>query len=160
MASAYPKTDKKEKKFNPFTLQYLSFAKVVWEMGQYDQIPKQFRMEPEPYNDYEPYMIMLNKHFVKNGYEIRPSFYKEYFHKLEVARIKRRNSYTRYKRNKYSWEDFHKAPEDISICQICWIKKFYPNIEKHPPKPWPNTYCPYHDIVKHHFKEYDPGFDY
>ena len=43
----------------PFTLEYLAYAKTVWELGQYEEVPEHLKREPLPYPEetgHEPLM--------------------------------------------------------------------------------------------------------
>ena len=155
MACAKPN---QEKKYTPFTLQYITFAKMAWVMGKYEQIPVPLRNEPKPYKDGESYMVKEHRHLIKSNItRIRPTFYKEYFDSIEQERKK---AIIKHNENIFINRSVITKPEhmrDISLCAICWLKKHYPNIERHKPHPWPNTYCALRGEREYHFKDYNKG---
>ena len=134
------------KVYQPFRLTYLTYAKSVWELGLYEKVPPLIkRTEPVPYTDMEPQMVALEKFM-----ESPPPFVKEYFYKYDQEQEKQKSLHL----IKHRFTKYDKIPRIPADCLICFIKKDFPNIEKHFPKPFPQTDCSYKRIKKYHFKEY------
>ena len=146
MASTTTKSSKRKSTHNPFTLEYLAYGKLVWELGHYEMLPPHLqKRDPYPYHDkHEPAMVRMQR--LMRRYT---PWYKEYFNKLEDKREENLRQY--YKSPGY----YRNKPPIIANCAMCFIKQFYPNLEKHPPNPWPNTYCYYKEEWGHHFTTYE-----
>ena len=137
-------TNKKEKKYQPFTLEYLAYGKAVWELGLYKELPPLLkRNEPSPYSNGEESVMEREE---KNCGWCGPDFYKEYFVKYNKRRERKE------RRNERKYDPFYIRFR--SNCHICYIKKYFPKIEEHIPKPWPSTYCPWKRQSNYHFKKY------
>ena len=136
----------KEEKHQPFSLQYMAYGKAVWELGLYKRLPAHIReKEPKPWPGKEARMQTFNKEV-----PLHVPFYKEYFIFYYNLQSKK---YKKYEK-KYRDTPYEKKPLIKALCNICFLKKFFPKIENHPPKPFPYIDCCYQEKTKYHFKRY------
>ena len=139
------------KVYQPLRLTYMAYAKSVWVLGLYEKVPPLIKkIEPVPYKDKETIMVALDR-LMDNP----PPFIKEYFIKHDEEQ--ERELYSHMQKHKYT--PYAKIPRIPADCSICFIKKDYPHIEKHFPKPFPDTDCRYLKIKNYHFKNYQQVTD-
>ena len=144
MTKEFEVSKAKPPKFQPFRLTYMAYAKTVWELGLYEKVPPLLKkIEPVPYTNEVPEMVALKEASLEP-----PPFKKEYFREVEKKRARTLS---------FFYENFFGPGMQKRIkahCQVCYIKNYYPNIEKHFPRPFPDTYCRFLRIQNFHFKEY------
>ena len=130
--------------FQPFRLTYMAYAKSVWELGLYEKIPPLLkRIEPVPFTNEVPEMVALREDSLEP-----PPFKKEYFHNIKKKQSRHLSFFYKH----------FTGPGNVkripAQCNICFIKRYYPNIEKHFPRPFPDTYCAFLGIRNFHFRQY------
>ena len=133
---------RKPKVYQPFRLTYMAFAKSVWELGLYDQVPYLLKqIEPVPYKGETPEMVGREYDFNEPV-----DFYKEYFYKYDKIQSVQHSLHV--EKVPYGTP----TPKNITHCNICFLKQYFPHLESHYPRPFPNTNCKYRRIKNYHFK--------
>ena len=125
----------------PFTLEYICYAQVVWKNGEYKKLPPLMKQyEPNPYPPSENYIPKMIKkmHNEQQRHGSKTITYKTVFYKEFMGNILD--------------EALHQTIRNRR-CYNCWLKSIYPQIEEHPPKPEPLYDCS-ENYKTRHFPNY------